>query len=296
MAKKKIFLLAFIAVALLASISIVYPVRAEGILRVGWSQEPRTLNPMGYDTVQAGMIFRSMLYDTLVTYDKELNPAPMLAKSWNTSEDGLTWSFNLEEGAAWHDGKPLTSEDIAFTYRYILENKIPNFINYLKYIDSIETPDKYTLILKYKEPIASTLFDLCNVFIVAKHKWEQIPGKDAVTYENKSPLGSGPFTFDVWKKNDHMSFKANTNYWRKKPSLNQVIFTFFASPDPMIMSLKKGDIHVIGSELTPLAARVLAKDEKIKVVQSPNLYYRHICINSSSFGKGHPALREDGTP
>ncbi len=264
----------------------------DGILRVGWTQEPRTLNPMGYDTIQGGMIMRSMLYDTLVAYDAKLEPAPMLAKSWKISDDGRIWTFDIVTDAAWHDGQPLTSEDIAFTYQYVLDHKIPNFINYLKNIDKVEAPDKATLILTYKEPIATTLSDLSNVFIVAKHKWEKIPGDGAVKYENASPLGSGPFILDDWKKNDFMSFKVNNKYWRKSPSLKQVVFRFFSSPDPMIMSLKQGDLDVIGSELTPVAAKALLRDAKVKVVQTPNLYYRHICINTSDFGQGHPALRD----
>ena len=264
----------------------------DGVLRVGWTQEPRTLNPMGYDTIHGGMIMRSMLYDTLVAYDEKLEPAAKLAKSWKVSDDGLVWTFEIVSGAAWHDGQPLTSKDIAFTYQYVLDNKIPNFINYLKNIEKVEAPDDTTLVLTYKEPIATTLSDLCNVFIVAKHKWEKIAGKEAVKYENASPLGSGPFVFDAWKKNDHMSFKVNKGYWRKSPALNQVVFVFFSSPDPMIMSLKQGDIDVIGSELTPVAAKALARDKKVKVVQTPNLYYRHICINASDFGQGHPALRD----
>lgn len=266
--------------------------KEDGVLRVGWSQEPRTLNTMGYDTVQATMILRSMLYETLLAYDEGLNPSPMLATSWQVSDDELVWTFRITGEAAWHDGKPLTSKDIAFTYQYILDNEIPNFINYLKHIDSIETPDSETLILKYKEPIASTIYDLCNVFIVPKHKWEKIPGEEAVTYDDKAPLGSGPFVFESWKKNDHMTFKANKNYWRKKPELKRIVFTYFASSDPMIMSLTKGDIDVIGSELTPLAARVLKRDKSVTVTEAPDLYYRHICINSSTFGKGHPALRD----
>ena len=266
--------------------------KADGILRVGWTQEPRTLNPMGYDTIQGGMIMRSMLYDTLVGYDTNLEPVPMLAKSWSTSEDGTVWTFNIVDNAKWHDGKPLTSQDIAFTYRYVLDNEIPNFINYLKHIEDIKTPDDQTLVLVYKEAIATALSDLCNVFIVAKHKWEDIPGEEAVKYENAEPLGSGPFLLHDWKKNDFISLKANHDYWRTSLSLQQVVFTFFSSPDPMIMSLKQGDIDVIGSELTPVAAKALSRDESIKVVKSPNLYYRHICINTSDFGQGHPALRE----
>ena len=80
--------------------------KIDGILRIGWNQEPRTLNPMGYDTVQAGTIMRNCLYDTLITRDEKMNPAPMLAKSWEVSEDGLVWTFHLVDGATWHDGKP----------------------------------------------------------------------------------------------------------------------------------------------------------------------------------------------
>jgi peptide/nickel transport system substrate-binding protein len=273
------------------------PLNAEGaakdrVLRVGWSQEPRTLNTMGYDTVQATMILRSMIYESLLCYDEGLNPSPMLATSWQISDDELVWTFEITDKAVWHDGKPLTSEDIAFTYRYILENEIPNFINYLKHIDSIETPDPQTLVLKYKEPIASTAYDLCNVFIVPRHKWEAIPGGEAVTYDDKTPLGSGPFIFEAWKKNDHMSFKANKDYWRRSPGVDRIVFTYFSSSDPMIMSLRKGDIDVIGSELTPLAARILKREKAVTVTEAPDLYYRHICINSSSFGNGHPALRD----
>lgn len=266
--------------------------KTEGILRVGWTQEPRTLNPMGYDTIQGGMIMRSMLYDTLVGYDADLEAAPMLAKSWTMSEDGRIWTFDLVKDAKWHDGKLLTSADIAFTYQYVIDHEIPNFINYLKHIEKIEAPDARTLVLTYKEPVATTLSDLCNVFIVAKHKWEKIPGEQAVKYANDAPLGSGPFKLDQWKLNEFMSLKAVEDYWRKPVALNQVIFTFFSSPDPMIMSLRQGDIDAIGSELTPVAARALTRDGNVKVVNSPNLYYRHICINSSDFGQGHPALRD----
>jgi peptide/nickel transport system substrate-binding protein len=266
--------------------------KTDGVLRVGWSQEPRTLNPMRYDTIQGGMIMRSMLYDTLLGLNSKLEVSPMLAKSWKVSDDGTVWTFDLVTDAKWHDGQPLTSRDIAFTYNYIIDNKIPNFINYLKNLEKIETPGPKTLVLTYKQPIATTASDLSSVFIVAKHKWEKIPGVEAVKYENAKPLGSGPFVFKTWKKNDHMSFKRNDSYWRTSPHLKQVVFSFFSSPDPMIMSLKQGNIDVIGSELTPIAAKALSRAENVKVVKTPNLYYRHICINGSDFGKGHPALRD----
>jgi len=279
-------------ISLWMAASICMAAKADGVLRVGWTQEPRTLNPMGYDTIQGGMIMRSMIYDTLVAYDETLEPAPMLAKSWKVSDDGLVWTFDIVTRAKWHDGRALTSADIAFTYQYILDNEIPNFINYLKGVEKVTAPDPETLELTYTAPIASTLSDLSNIFIVAKHKWENIAGDGAVKYENASPLGSGPFMLEVWKKNDHMTFKVNKDYWRISPSIKQVVFVFFSSPDPMIMSLKQGDIDVIGSELTPVAARALSRDSKIKVVKTPNLYYRHICINCSDFGQGHPALRD----
>lgn len=279
-------------IIMLAFTGIVYAGKTDGTLRVGWSQEPRTLNPMGYDTIQGGMIMRSMLYDTLLGYNSNLEVSPMLAKSWKVSDDGTTWTFDIVTLAKWQDGRPLTSRDIAFTYQYIIDNKIPNFINYLKNITKIETPDVKTLVLTYKQPIATTASDLSNVFIVAKHKWENIPGGNAVKYDNVAPLGSGPFVLETWKKNGHMSFKRNDAYWRASLDLKQVVFSFFSSPDPMIMSLKKGDIDVVGSELTPIAAKALARDKNVKVVKTPNLYYRHICINSSDFGKGHPALRD----
>ena len=207
-----VFLACFLAIVFLFSPLTANAAKSDGTLRLGWNQEPRTLNTMNYDTVEAGRIMRGLLYETLVTYDQDLNPAPMLARSWEISPDGLTFTFHLTTEAEWHDGQPLTSEDIAFTYRYIIDNKIGNYINYVKYIETMETPDKQTLVLNYKEPIAAAIMDLCNVYIVAKHKWENISGKEALTYENKRPLGSGPFVFEEWKKNNFISFNANKKY------------------------------------------------------------------------------------
>ena len=156
--EKWVLIVCLVIVSLFFMIPTTYASKDDGILRVGWTQEPRTLNPMGYDTIQGGMIMRSMLYDTLVAYDAKLKPAPMLAKSWQISDDGRVWTFDIVTGATWHDGQPLSSEDIAFTFQYILDNKIPNFINYLKNVEKVEAPDNTTVVLTYKEPIATTLW------------------------------------------------------------------------------------------------------------------------------------------
>lgn len=263
-----------------------------GTLRVGWTQEPDTLNPLVYETVQAGLIFREGLYETLVGVSAELTPEPLLAESWESSDDGRVWTFDLVQNATWHDGEPFTAADVKFTIEYIQSNEIPGLLAYVQGISSVEAPDDHTVVISYDEPLATTLYDLQSVWIVPQHIWEGISGEGegALTFPNPNPIGTGPFKLVRWDKQQELVLEANDDYWQGRPSLDRVVFEFFSNFGTMLLSLKEGTIDVIPWEIPPTAVSELEKEPSIEVARQPNLYYRWINFNVS--GQGNPALAD----
>lgn len=264
-----------------------------GTLVVGWTQGPDTLNPLVYETVQAGLIFRGGIYETLVGVGQEsLKPVPLLATSWETSKDGKQWTFKLRKGVKWHDGEKFTSKDVQFTINSIKDYKIPGLLSYIEGIQEVERPDDYTVVLHYKEPLATVLYDLQNVWIIPEHKWKKITAqkgkKGPLTFPNKHPIGTGPFKFVKWEKNKVLILEANTDYWQEgKPHLNRVVFRYFSNYGTMLLALKKGKIDVIPWEIPATDVEDLKSDPEIQVEVNPNLYYRWINFNVSG---ANPAL------
>src|SRR5918998_566813 len=115
------------------------------VLRIGSSNDIDGFNPFKIVEVPSYEVM-NLTYDTLVNYSpKDSSPVPGLADSWETSEDGLTWTFHLNEEARWHDGEDVTSEDVAYTFQRILDEKQGLVIDYVRQIESIETPDEQEL-------------------------------------------------------------------------------------------------------------------------------------------------------
>src|SRR5579871_1454039 len=147
------------------------------------------------------------VYDRLVDLDASLQPHPSLAESWDTSADFSQITFHLRKGVMLHSGRELAAEDIAWNYNRIKgDNKIDGGIkaNFFVPLDSVETPDKYTVVLKAKQPWPAVF----NVLA-----WTNILDPTVPPEQNK-PSGTGPFTFVEWVQGDHFTLQKNPNYWQ----------------------------------------------------------------------------------
>ena len=185
-----------------------------------------------------------LTYDLLVDFSpKDSSPVPGLADSWETSEDGLTWTFHLNKDAKWHDGKPVTSEDVAYTFNRILDEEQGLYIDYVRQIESIETPDKHTVVFTTKEPSVQML--TMYVYILPKHIWEDVPADETKSFKNEPAIGSGPFQAVEWKEGQFARLKANPDYFRGAPKLDEIIFQFYDNDDTMVQALKNGDVDYI---------------------------------------------------
>jgi peptide/nickel transport system substrate-binding protein len=217
------------------------------IYRVGWTGDADNLNPfIGY--VSPSFEVWYLTYDSLIGYDPAtLSPtegenATGLATGWTTSEDGLTWTFTLRQNATWDDGEPLTADDVAFTYNYIIQNDMENFTAYTNLIETVTAIDDYTVEFQCSKPKP----DMTRhwVPILPEHVWSGMSAKDAgKNFQNPPPIvGSGPFKCMEWKKNSYIKMVANPNWWGPKPKIDEIYFMYFTNADTMVQDLKSGNI------------------------------------------------------
>jgi peptide/nickel transport system substrate-binding protein len=213
------------------------------VLRIGDTNDIDGFNPFKLVEVPSFEIM-DLTYDLLVDFSpKDSSPVPGLADSWETSEDGLTWTFHLNKDAKWQDGKPVTSEDVAYTFNRILDEEQGLFIDYVRQIDKIETPDKHTVVFTTEKPSIQMLS--MYVYILPKHIWDKVPPDETKTFLNQPAIGSGPFQAVEWKKGQYARLKANPDYFRGPPEIDEIIFQFYDNDDTMVQALKNGDVDYI---------------------------------------------------
>src|SRR5919109_2383948 len=220
------------------------PAEAERLtFTIGDDNDLDSMNPFLAVEAPAFTIFY-LTYDFLVNLSQtDLSPAPGLAESWEQSEDGLTWTFTIREGATWHDGMPVTANDVAYTYNRILEEEQGSYIDYISLIDTIDVPDDRTLVITTKEPTLQLLTAL--VFILPEHIWSEVSTEEANTFENappEGPIGSGPFKVVEWEKGQFYRMEANPDYWGGAPVIDEFVYRVFNNEDALVQAIQAGEV------------------------------------------------------
>ncbi|MEW5423468.1 ABC transporter substrate-binding protein [Amorphus sp. 3PC139-8] len=222
-----------------------------GTLTVASPFEPATLVPIsdiGLSTQRIG----PKVTEGLLDYDGDLNPQPQLAKEWTVSDDGLTYTFTLQDGVRWHDGEPFTSDDVAFSVMLLKETH-PRARTTFANVTEVETPDPQTAVLKLSKPAPYLLSALyaTEAPMLPKHIYE---GTNAPTNpQNAKPIGTGPFKFEEWERGSHVILVRNDDYWDEgKPYLDRVIYRFIPDAAARAAALEAGEILLAGDTPVPL--------------------------------------------
>lgn len=224
--------------------------RQGGTLRFVMKYEPPTLSSINNTSTP---LTSGKIFDGLVTYDFDLNPKAQLATSWTVSPDGLRYVFKLREGVTWHDGKPFTSADAAFS---ILRLKAghPRGRATFANVEQANTPDPLTLELVLSKPAPFLMVALgpSESPIVPKHLYEGVdvaapPGPPLL-------IGTGPFVLKEWNRGSHVVLERNPNYWDKpKPYLDRVVIRFMPDAAARAAAFEAGDLDLGSSAPVPLA-------------------------------------------
>ncbi|SDH98026.1 ABC transporter substrate-binding protein [Alloyangia pacifica] len=197
----------------------------------------------------------SKIYEGLLTYDPDLAPQPGLAKSWETSEDGLTYTFTLQDGVTWHDGEKFSSADVVFSVDKYLRQVHPRVRPILNtYLESVTAPDDQTVVFKLKSPFAPfiQLFGTDNMTIVPAHIYEGT--EFATNPQNQHPIGTGPFMFESWERGSAITLVKNPNYWKDGlPYLDKIVFSIIPDSASRAVAFEQGQIDVLrGTDVDPV--------------------------------------------
>ncbi|KFB08255.1 ABC transporter substrate-binding protein [Nitratireductor basaltis] len=186
------------------------------------------------------------IYEGLLRYDNDLNPMPQLAKEWEVSEDGLTYTFKLHENVKWHDGEPFTSADVVFSADQFLRETHARLRTSLEHVESITAPDDYTVVFKLKQPFGPFLgiFEVGTMPMIPKHIYE---GTDYKTNEaNNTPIGTGPFKFEEWVKGSHILLTKNEDYYEEgKPYLDEIYWHVIPDAASRAVAYETGVVDIL---------------------------------------------------
>lgn len=242
-------------------------------LIVAVSTEPPSLDPTTNAAAVIRLLLQGNLYETLVSLNENGEFQPLLAKSWEISEDGRIYTFHLREEVAFHDG---TICDAQAVRKSFLRAKDPSrghvHPEYFKPLARIEILDPLTVQFVLEEPDASFLA------LLALGDSVIVPDRDDL---GTNPVGTGPFRYARWDPGYQLRLIRHEKYWdQAKPKLEAVIFRFISDPTAQLAALRAGDVDVV-VEVTPEIAQALAKNKGVQILSAPQDLVQVMAINKT---------------
>lgn len=242
------------------------PVRG-GILTLGMGGDITTVNPSLTSAIPEAMIGCG-IYEGLVETAADFSTRPLLAKSWTISDDGLTYTFDLNK-AKWQDGQDFTSADVAYSLIEFNAKASPMFRAAGSLIDKIDTPAPDKVIIHLKQSSGTFLLSLACIqggSIMPEHIFKGTdPRMNPAS--NNAPVGTGPFMLKSWRRGDVIELTRNPNYWAAgKPYLDGVIAKIMPQATSRLQALQSGEIDFIqGWNMAPSDEAVVKQNADLKL-------------------------------
>lgn len=232
------------------------------------------------------------IFETLFEYDEDLELQPKLAKSYETSKDGKTWTITLKEGIEFHDGTPFDAEAVVFNFERWMDPNNPYHIGDFPYypflyggfkgddghlVQEVTAINSYKVEIKLTEEVAPFISYLAvPMFGIASP--QAIKENPEKFYEN--PVGTGPFTFDSWSRNDKIVLKKNENYHVEgQPYLDEMIFTVVPDNGARVNALQTGEVDMIDG-MNPEDADMVESHDGLNIVKRPSFTNGYMMFNT----------------
>lgn len=217
------------------------------------SMANETLDPIRVGGTIEGKLYLTLLYDHLIDLDEsgtELDEENSIASGWSESPDGLTWTFEIRDGVAFHDGSPLTAEDAAFSLQRALseESESPFKDALAATITNVEANGASTLVLSLSRRSFSLPYDLSRLggvdgIIIPRTYFEEVGAEEFA----RNPIGSGPYRFDSQTVGESLRLEAFEDYWQGSPTYPSVTFQIVPEESSRVAQLERGDVNVIAA-------------------------------------------------
>ncbi|WP_261385988.1 ABC transporter substrate-binding protein [Tateyamaria omphalii] len=219
-----------------AAIALASNAWAKTDITVAIQLEPPHLDPTSAAAGAIDSVLYSNVFEGLTRFMGDGSVVPGLAESWEISDDGLTYTFTLQNGVTFHDGTTMDAEDVKFTFDRILAEDSANAQKALyAAISAVEVVNPQTVRMTLSEPNGNLLFNLAwgDAVIVAPESIETI---------KQQPIGTGPFKFDTWTQGDSIRISQYDGYWGDTPALTEATFKFISDPTAAFAAVMAEDI------------------------------------------------------
>ena len=245
----------------------------------------QAFNPVVNTSILTDEVIKQMLFTPIIRYDEDLQPQPHLAESWELSDTSVT--FTLREDVRWHDGRPVTAEDVKFTFDLAKNPETASLLGsaYLNQVESATVVDPRTIRFDFVAPHAQAL-DGFWWPPLPRHLLENVaPAELSQASFNQNPVGSGPFRFVSWDRNQQMTAEANDSFPEAlggRPYLDRVVFRVIPEPTTMITELLNGSADLIGYTLLPDQAIQLENQRGVELRHYPSREFTYVGWNNEN--------------
>lgn len=232
------------------------------VIRIGITSSPSGIFVKMYHNDTYNGYITYSVYESLTQVNPEGETEPRLAKSWDISDDGRTYTFHLNEGITWQDGEPFTANDVAFTYNYMSQ---PGYNGYdsayiseiegydevkagtAETLSGVEVIDENTISITTTNVYSSLLNRIGGRDIVAEHIWGDVDPAtgDQQTELIKNPVGTGPFKLKEFVQDQYVTLEANEDYWQGAPQVDEITY-ITVNTDTAQAQMLNGELDILG--------------------------------------------------
>ena len=262
----------------------------EKVVTIATNLSPDSLNVLTTPTLVGAFLYATM-FSRLLLPNPDGSWSPDLAERWDIAPDGTSYTFFLRKNALWHDGTPVTAEDVAFTFKLNLtaeaNAKFMGALSAIKgaqdYIDGnadevagIVVEDEYTIRFDQEFPSGQFLISCCGQWdgipILPKHILGDVPPEELGTHPffTSEPMGTGPFKFVNFIRDQFVEFEANEDYFFGRPKVDRIIYRIIKSPEAIQIGMQRGEVHTAvfdgGEEATTEMFQAFIQDPRFNVV------------------------------
>ena len=250
-------------------------------ITVGMALEPPGLDPTAGAASAIREVTYANIFEGLTRFGPDGSVQPGLARSWDISENGLEYTFHLAEGVTFHDGTPMTAEDVKFSLdRARAEDSTNAQPQLFRAIDTVEVIDDTTVRVTLEEPDGAFLFNMAWGDAV-------ILSPESAGDNASNPVGTGPFTFSRWVQGDRVELERNPDYWGDEVALTGATFKFISDPNAAFAAMMAGDIDAFPNFPAPETLAQFEADPRFEVIVGSTEGQTLLSMNH-----GHEALSD----
>mgnify|MGYP002713195680 CR=1 FL=1 len=268
------------------------PKNGQKMVKLGWTIDQASWNPLTFKTLEE-LDRLGLVYDRLVVIGPDGQPKMWAATSFEVVDD-TTIAVEIRDGLTFSDGKPLTAEDVAFSYQFLRDNNAIYFKNVLVSLKDVSV-DGNKVRFSLSEPTATFIAaGFGQIPILPKHVWSTIVADKGLTapqdYKNVEIVGSGPYRLKYWKEGQEIYFERNPDHFMAPPA--DLLMIQFGSAEVLAASLRKGEIDVSLQPLVPTVIEEFAAEDNLQLIQAQSNGYMSARYNTKTEFFSHKAVRQ----